>query len=241
VVLGAGVIARSAVESLMAQRARVRVLNRTPEHAQRVFGGSGMRGRAIRVDGFDALAGALDEADVVIGATASRRPIIECDLLRASMQRRRGRPLVLLDIALPRDVDPGAREVDGVSLIDLDDLERECPIDVADRRLELDKAEALAREEADRLNEWLRRRAAGPVITELRGYAEQVRTAELRRSAARLKGLTPEQTAAVDALTASIVNKLLHGPTVALRESASVTRSRRRILHLIRPVQGRSA
>jgi glutamyl-tRNA reductase len=126
-------------------------------------------------------------------------------------------------------------------LIDLDDLERECPIDVSERRVELERAEALAGEEADRLGAWLRLRAAAPAITELRSYAEGVRARELRRSAQRLKGLTPEQAAAVEALTAGIVNKLLHGPTVALRESAAARRSGRRILHLMHPPRGRSA
>ena len=234
VVLGAGVIGRAAVESLSSHRCRVRVLNRTPEHAKQMP-------RAVRIDSLEVLSEALVEADVVIGATASRQPIVDLQTLQACMQRRAGRPLVLLDIAVPRDVDPRARGVDGVILIDLDDLERECPVDVAERRSELERAETLAREEADRLSDWLRLRSVGPVISELRGYGEQVRAAELRRSAARLKGLTPEQSAAVDALTVSIVKKLLHGPTVALRDSTTPSRSRRRILRLMRLSQRRSA
>jgi glutamyl-tRNA reductase len=84
-------------------------------------------------------------------------------------------------------------------------------------------AEALAREEAERLNRWLRFRAVSPAIAELRTYAETVRTNELRRSASRLRGLTPDQIAAVEALTSGIVNKLMHGPTIALREAAVVS------------------
>jgi glutamyl-tRNA reductase len=238
VVLGAGVIARSALEALLAQDADVHVLNRTPEHAQRVVAHFGRR---VRVSGLDALPAALEEADVVIGATASQQPIVDESILRASTQRRGGRPLVLLDMAVPRDIDARARSVPGVWLIDLDDLERECPLDIADRRAELERAEELARQEAERLTAWLRLRAAGPDISELRGYAEQVRASELRRSAQPLKDLTPEQAAAVEALTAGIVNKLLHGPTVALRDASMPSRSRRRILCLMRPPQGRSA
>jgi glutamyl-tRNA reductase len=155
---------------------------------------------------------------------------------------QRADPLVLLDIALPRDIDPQVRDLPGVTLIDLDDLERLCPVDTPTRKAEQQRAEMLAGEETDRLVEWLRSRAVSPVIAELRTYAEAVRTAELRRSAGRLRDLTPEQVAAVDALTSGIVNKLMHGPTVALRE-ASVGRSRADILRVLRPrtSRGRSA
>jgi len=185
----------------------------------------------------------LEQATLVIGATASPHPILNQPTLRAALERRGGRPLLVLDIAVPRDVDPAVRDLDGVRLIDLDDLERECPLDVGARHAELQRAEALAAQEADRLLSWLRFRAAGPAIAELRDYAESIRTAELRRSAGRLRDLSPEQIAAVEALTAGIVNKLLHGPTVALRDAAArpagLSRSRRRILRVLRPVRGR--
>ena len=96
----------------------------------------------------------------------------------------------------------------------------------------------LQSEEADRLLQWLRFRAAGPAIAELRTYAETIRTGELRRSAARLRDLTPEQIAAVDALTTGIVNKLMHGPTIAMRDAGA--RSSSRILRVVRPPRGRA-
>lgn len=243
VVLGAGVVARAATESLLARGARVHVLNRTPEHAERMVAHLGQR---VTVSDLAALATALEQADLVIGATASRQPIVDVETLRAAVQRRdKCPPVVVLDIAVPRDIDACARSVEGIHLIDLDDLERSCPVDLVERHAELERAEALARAEADRLAHWLRLRAAGPVISELRGYAETIRAAELRRSAARLKDLTPEQVAAVEALTAGIVNKLLHGPTVALRDAAkhpnALSRSRRRILRVLRPGRGRTA
>src|SRR5207248_5956153 len=125
---------------------------------------------------------------------------LSLDQVQTAM-RQRSTPLVVLDIALPRDVDPRVRDVPNVNLIDLDDLERLCPVDTPTRRAEQQRAEALAVEETDRLAEWLRFRAVSPAITELRTYAETIRTAELRRSATRLRDLTPEQLAAVDALT----------------------------------------
>jgi glutamyl-tRNA reductase len=234
VVLGAGVMARAATEALVAAGARVRVLNRTPSHAERVL--ANLRG-SVEIDSLDALPAALDEAALIVSATAARAPVISYELAEAALTRRAA-PLTILDIALPRDVDPRVRHLPGVTLIDLEDLERMCPIDTPTRHAEERRAEALASDETDRLGEWLRSRAVSPAITELRTYAEAIRTNELRRSATRLGDLTPEQIAAIDALTSGIVNKLLHGPTVALRQ-AGASRSQSRILRLVRPSKTR--
>jgi glutamyl-tRNA reductase len=238
VVLGAGVMARAAAEALLASGAHVRMLNRTPAHAERVM--ANLSG-SIEIDSLEALPMALREAVLVVGATAARTSVVSfADVEHALSPRTQ--PLTVLDIAVPRDVDPRIRELAGVTLIDLDDLERLCPVDTPTRRAEESRAEALAAEEADRLAEWLRFRAVSPAIAELRTYAEAVRTAELRRSASRLRDLTPEQLAAVDALTSGIVNKLMHGPTVALRDAAlrqgSIGRSRSQILRVLRPARG---
>jgi glutamyl-tRNA reductase len=238
VVLGGGVMARAATEALIAHGARVRVLNRTPAHAQRTL--AHLAG-TIEIGPLDELPAVLAEAVLVVGATASREPVLGVE----AVGQCGGRPLVLLDIALPRDIDPRVRGMAGVTLIDLDDLERLCPIDLGTRNQEQHHAEELAIEEADRLVQWLRFRAVSPAIAELRTYAETIRKSELRRSAARLRDLTPEQIAAVDALTAGIVNKLMHGPTVAMRDAAarpgSVGRSHSHILRVLRPARGRSA
>jgi glutamyl-tRNA reductase len=238
VVLGAGVMARAAAEALLAAGARVRVLNRTPSHAERAM--SSLRG-AIEVDSLHALPQALTEAVLVVGATASRQPVLHLAAIEAAMSARQRRALLLLDIALPRDVDPRVRGVPGVSLIDMDDLERYCPVDMTTRHAEQQQAESVAVEEAERLGEWLRFRAMSPAIAELRTYAESIRKSELLRSAPRLRDLTPEQNAAVEALTAGIVNKLMHGPTIALRNAAARSggRSHARILRLLRPPRGR--
>jgi glutamyl-tRNA reductase len=223
-------MARAAAESLVSRGARVRVLNRTPAHAERVFAHM-----PIEVGALAALPQALRESSLIVGATASRVPVVSVDDLVGVV---RDEPLVLLDIALPRDIDPRVRELPNIRLIDLDDLERLCPVDSPTRRAEQERAEELAVEETERLLEWLRFREVSPAIAELRTYAEQVRTGELRRSAARLRDLTPEQIAAVEALTSGIVNKLMHGPTVALREAAP-GRTHSRILRLVAPSTSR--
>src|SRR5258708_8076338 len=177
----------------------IRRLNGTPAHAERL---RVQFGSAIEIDSLDALPEALTEAALVVGATASRQPVVDLEMLEQAVASRAGRPaLVLLDIALPRDVDPRARGLDGVMLIDLDDLERLCPVDVATRHAERAQAEVLAIDEADRLAEWLRYRAISPAITELRTYAETIRLSELRRSPARLRELTPDPLPPAQALT----------------------------------------
>jgi glutamyl-tRNA reductase len=240
VVLGAGVMAGAAAAALLAVGARVRLLNRTPAHAERLRGK--LRG-PIEMDSLKALPNALESVALVVCATASREAVVSLAAVQSACARR-GTPLVLLDIALPRDVDPRARDVPGVTLIDLDDLERLCPVDASTRHAEQQQAERLAVEEADRLAEWLRFRAVSPEIAELRTYAETIRAGELRRSASRLRDLTPEQVAAVDALTVGIVKKLMHGPTVALRDAARTPgggRSRSHILRVLKPRKGRTS
>ena len=218
VVFGAGVMARAAAEAVLPLGAHLLVINRTPAHAEALVNHLGARARSGALDEVPA---ALARASLAIGATASRRPVLDLATVQAALaQRERREPLVLLDIAMPRDIDPRARMLDGVCLVDMDDLERDCPLDVSVRRAELEHAEALAVEEADRLMHWLQVRAASPAIAALRTDAETIRLRELRRSAGRLKDLTPEQVAAVEALTAGIVSKLLHAPTVALRNAA---------------------
>jgi glutamyl-tRNA reductase len=234
VVLGAGVMARASAEALLEAGARVHVLNRTPARAEQIL----RHLTAVTVGGLDQLPHSLREATLVVGATASRQPILDVATTQAAMaQRQPGRPLLVVDIAVPRDVDARVRAIPGVTLLDLDDLERECPIDSSTREAEVAQAEALAVDEASRLEQWLRVRLASPAIAELRTFGEAIRQRELARSSARLRDLTPEQAAAVEALTTGIVNKLLHGPTVALRHAPR----RSRLLRVLQPDQGRIA
>jgi glutamyl-tRNA reductase len=241
VVLGAGATARAAAEAVLPLGARVLFLNRTPAHAEELVQRLGPQ---VSHAALDELPRAARDAALLIGATASRQPVLPRSVLAEAMAARSSR-LVVLDIAVPRDVDPAARDIPGILLIDMDDLERDCPLDVATRTAELQLAERLAAEEADRLAAWLRVRAMSPAIAELRTFAEDIRVRELRRSARRLRNLNPEELAAVDALTEGIVRKLLHGPTVALRDAAArpggAQGSHARILRMVQATRGRTA
>jgi glutamyl-tRNA reductase len=179
---------------------------------------------------------------MLVAATRAYRPVLDVATVRAAIARRDTAPLILLDVSLPRNIEPAVRAIPGVRLIDLDDLERLCPADIALRRAEIEQAEVLAAQSAQAIARWLRVRAMSPVIVELRKQADVIRSLELRRAAQRLAGLTPEQQSAVDHLTESIVNKLLHGPTVALREAAASSTSpdsSQRVLEILRLDRGR--
>jgi glutamyl-tRNA reductase len=162
--------------------------------------------------------------------------------VRAVVAERNASALVLLDLGVPRNIDPAVRTIPHVRLIDLDDLECLRPHEIARRRAEIDHAELLAVQAAQAIARWLRVRAIGPAIVELRSQGDAIRSLELRRAAQQLAGLTPEQHSAVEQLTEAIVKKLLHGPTVALRNAAadsSSPESSQRVLEVLRFDQAR--
>ena len=234
IVLGAGAMARSAARALVDNGAQVSIVNRTLEHAQRL---ADELGHAARPAAFDALPELLARGSVLVAATRAQRPVVDTSTVRAAIAQRDTAPLILIDVALPRNIEPAVRTLPNVRLIDLDDLERLCPAAAALRREEIEQAELLAIQAAQDLERWLRVRAVSPAIVELRRQADEIRALELRRVAQRLAGLTPEQQAAVAHLTEAIVNKLVHGPTVALREAAAgcvSTDSSQRVLDVLR-------
>jgi glutamyl-tRNA reductase len=220
-VLGAGATGKAATRALVAAGADpVTLLNRSPERAIAALEALGLGG-SVRAESLDRLPNVLVEADAVICATAAASQIISAEVVTAALAQRHGRPLVLVDIAVPRDVDPAVRDLPHVELIDLDDLAACRALDIAAQRRALDRAEAEAREAAEACMAAVRAREGVPDIVALRRRAEAVREAELRRFARRLGHLAPEERAALDQLTRAIVQKLLHSPTVALREATA--------------------
>ena len=137
---------------------------------------------------------------------------------RRRFAARKGRPLFLIDLAVPRDLDPAIHELDGCFLYDIDDLESVVAASLAGRRREAARAEAIVAEEAERFREWQASREVVPAIASLRAWAEEIRAAELERARGRLSG---EQQEVVDSVTARLVDKLLHLPTVRLKEAAA--------------------
>lgn len=160
----------------------------------------------------------LEHADVVVSSTNSREPILRKNDVERVMQARRGRPLFLIDIAVPRDLDPAIHELDGCYLYDIDDLEAVVAESLAGRRREAGRAEAIVAQEAEEFRAWQASREVVPAIASLRARAEEIRAGELARVRGRL---SESERLTVESITSQIVNKLLHLPTVRLKEAAA--------------------
>ena len=211
-VLGSGKMCAHAARRLVDAGARATVVaGRQLANAERLAKALG--GEAVPPE---ALADELPRHDVVVTGTACPLTLIDRPMAEASMRARKGRPQLLVDIALPRDVDPAVRAVPGVFLYDLDDLRVVAEANAGERRRE---AEAAERVVAAAVAAWdAERHDAAPLVVRLRRHAEEVRSGELQRARTQLGPLTAEQEAAVEAATRAIVNKLLHAPTAHLRE-----------------------
>lgn len=160
--------------------------------------------------------------DVIVCSTASSTPVLEPALVAAIQERRRHRPLCIVDIAVPRDVDPECSAIDGVTLIDIGELGRRLDRHLQARDRQVPEAEALIEQELHRTAMVIGERdAAGPTITALTRRAEAIRRREVERTLARATELTPEVRERVDMLTQSLVRKLLHGPIAHLRRTAA--------------------
>ncbi len=215
--VGAGKMSEIAARSLVRGGARAVVVGgRTFERACELADALG--GRAVPLE---SLGQELTQADVVLSGTGAAGIVITRAHVEQARAKRRHRPLFLIDIAVPRDVDPAVRELDGVFLYDMDDLRAVAEANLRERQKEADDAEAIVGAELHGFLDWLRARDAVPLLVELRQRAEEIRRGELEKARKRLGALTPEQEQAVDGLTAAIVNKLLHGPTVQLKELAA--------------------
>ena len=163
---------------------------------------------------------ALADSDIVISSTGATSFLIDPPIVSAAMQHRDGRPLLLIDIAVPRDVDPAVGQMPNVHLYDIDSLQAVAETNLNHRRNEVGKVEALVEEEVVRFVEWWDSLGVIPTVAALRHQAEEIRQGELARTLRRLRDLPPEDREKIEALTAAIVKKLLHNPTSRLKEGA---------------------
>ena len=167
-----------------------------------------------------ALGGALEQAEVLLTSTGAPNILIEAADLEPVLPARQGRPLLVVDIAVPRDVDPAVGELPGVTLLNMNDLKAFVDAAMAGRRKEIPAVSRIIAEEVARWSELTAEREMAPLVSSLRDRAEAARVGELERYGARLNGLTERQRADVEALTRSLLAKLLHEPTVQLKEAA---------------------
>ena len=214
--VGAGKMSELAARHLVEGGARATVLGgRRFERAEELAAALG--GEAAP---FESLREELKRAEIVISGTGAPGIVIGRDDVEAALPSRGGRPLFLIDIAVPRDVDPLVRKLSGVFLYDLDDLKAVADANLRERQKEAAAAEALVEQEVLEFLAWRRSLDAVPLLVELRRRGDEIRRVEIERARKHLGTLTPEQEAALDAATTAIVNKLLHPPTVALKELA---------------------
>ena len=207
--VGAGRIGELAAANLSARGASISyVANRTPESAAELAARFG--GAAISLDD---VALKLGEVDVVLTSSAAPGLLVE----QRDVPSRRRHPLFFIDIAVPRDVDPAVHDLDGCFLYDIDDLEAVVSETLEGRRAEADIAERLVVEETVRFREWRASLDVVPAISALRTHAEEIRAAEL----AKLSSLPVDERERIDQVTAQIVAKLLHEPTVRMKEAAA--------------------
>ncbi len=213
--VGAGEMIEVALEALRGEGLRsVRIANRTTEHAAelaRRFGAS--------AHGLDELEEVLAQTDVVLTSIGGDAPVLTPELVSNALAHRRADPLFVIDIGVPRNVDPAVDRVDNVYLYDIDDLSGIAAENAERRKRESARAEAIVVEEQQRFDGWLVALRAVPTIRHLLARAEQIRRGELERALGRLP-LEEAQRVAVDALTRSIVNKILHAPVSRLRDVA---------------------
>jgi len=209
-IVGAGKMSELAARTLRTHGAKLTVINRTRARAEELA----QRFGADVADWSD-LRGALVAADIVIASTGAQRPVLTLDLLRDVRKARRGNPLCLLDIAVPRDVDPAAGELPDIYLFDIDALQKQASEHRAEREEEAAEAEAVVEQELNRFLKRWRSRQLGPVVSALQAHFMGIARAEVLRLSG---GVDEKERKARNDLAEGLVKKLLHLPMTALRE-----------------------
>ena len=218
-ILGAGEMAKLTGIHLQSHETKPpAIVSRTFGSAERLAHQVG--GRALP---WDALATAVEAADIVVTATGAAEPVLGRHQIERIMRRRRRRPLFVIDIALPRDVEPSVGDLDQVFLYNIDDLQSIVRENLARRSGELSQAEAIVEEEVGRFTSWFQSRDVVPTVVALRHRFDAIRRAELERLAPKLASLPPDARARVDEVTRLIVEKLLLVPTEQLKSVSDET------------------
>jgi glutamyl-tRNA reductase len=216
-VVGAGKMAESALRHLRrAGVSEILIANRTRARAQPLA--DEFNGRVID---YELLIDALPEVDILLASSAAPHYILTRDQMRAVIGRRKNRPMFLIDIAVPRNIEPDVNKLDNVFLYDIDDLDKTVQSNIEGRNQTAVEAEEIIREEVERMMQRLKTREAAPTIVSLQEQLENVRRNEIDRMRARLGPMTPQQEEAIENITRGIINKIAHGPITELRRTAS--------------------
>jgi glutamyl-tRNA reductase len=216
-IVGAGKMSELAARHLRRSGAtHIYVTNRTYERAvemAQIFDG--------KIVEYTKFMSFLPEVDIVITSSAAPHYIITRDEMKKAIGARRNRPMFLIDIAVPRNIEPSVNKLDNVFLYDIDDLQKVVDSNLEGRMHSAEEAEAIIREEVERMMARLKAREVVPTIVSLQEQLEKLRAAELARMRGKFGALTPEQEEALIALTKGIINKIAHGPISELRRQAN--------------------
>ena len=224
-VLGAGTTAELTLHHLVSKGVRrALVANRTYEHAERLAQLVG--GEALSLENF---AARLDEVDIVISCTGSPEAILTYAILATVMERREGRPLLALDLAVPRDVEPAAASIANLHLLNVDDLEQAATQNAQARQEEVGEAAEIVDEEAGKFGKWLLARKAVPTIVELQQCFEEVRATVAEHLAAELENSGNHHSQIIDKYTKLLMRRLLDAPIRGLNASACLEDAEHRI------------
>jgi glutamyl-tRNA reductase len=216
-VLGAGEMAELTVEALRKRGVdRIRVINRTMERAQELA-----KHWDAEFATFEFLEQAICDADIVISSTGAPHTIVTLEMVRQAMQTRAHRPLLLIDIAVPRDIDPDVADLPHVKLFDMDSLNAQLEGSLASRMNEVPHVRQILEEEASEFEEYMKSLEMIPIIAELRQQAEAIRREMLEKTLRRLPDLTEAERERIEAMTQALVKKILQAPTHRLRSEAS--------------------
>jgi len=215
-VIGAGEMSELTAQHLLANGvSAVLVANRTHERAVELA--KRFKGKAIK---FDDCQDFLKDADIVISSTGAPHYVIHSDIVLKAMRKRRNKPIFFIDIAVPRDVEPEVGDIYNVFLYDIDDLQLVVDANLAEREKEASKAGNIINKEVDKFLSWISSLEVVPTISDLRREAEEIRIVETEKVLAKMSHLSPSDRDLINVLTNGIVNKVLHKPTVGLKESA---------------------
>src|SRR5574337_720958 len=215
--LGAGEMAELAAQHLLGNGVKnIMVANRTFERAEELA--KEFNGDAIRFEHFP---DALMMVDILICATGAPNYVVNRDMVGRALKERRHKPIFIIDISNPRNIDPEVDKVDNVYLYDIDDLQSKVDVNTEGRAKEAEKAEEIVMQEVETYLQWERALDAVPTIVDLREKVEDIRKRELEKTLGGLNGINEDQRRAVEAMSQAIVNKLLHAPLVVLKQAAS--------------------
>jgi glutamyl-tRNA reductase len=215
--VGAGEMAKLAARHLIAQGVQhVRITTRTPQHAVELaakFGGMPVP--------FDQFKEDMAYADIVLVSTGAAHYLVGAEDVHRAVKERMNRPMFLIDISVPRNIDPAVRHVDNAFLFDIDDLKHRVEQNRAERVQEAEKAERMVLDEVGMLREWMKSLEVTPTIVALRSRVDEIKRAEVDKAFGRLAHLSPQDRELVEGMASSIVNKLIHSTMVTLKSEVN--------------------